>query len=485
LPQRQLNQEVGIFAVPGRKFTFAYDQDAKTTTVLNVRRELVRGVELLEQQGCVCQVAKWKPQQGKGLDDLIANHDPKAYTKAISTAAPADREKQIHYRTEYNAIARQVRVNNPQAPPELRDAEVYLRAIAKGELKDGDRILSQSDQARSLKDPDQVAAYIELVKANALQLRQQQWELEAAQAKQAADRAKYVAIAQQVRADLGDIPALRLDMEVYLRADASGVAAEPILAQGDHAIALNDPAQVQNYIDHLKLEAPRYRQQQEVEAAQAQPALAPANHGEMAQQTSDRAEFAQPLVETTQETALTRDRAEYERFAQQAKEQLGDIPSEQLDIEVFIRASQHRQDSAQLLMHSPHTQSLADHQAMSGYIEQIKVKAPQYEQQKGVEVSAITETVELLLNTYGKQKADGSWEFKGNTLIFRNTQSETIIRESESGNILYHAKEGRLLIYKPTHTLLERLRLFQDMTNPQQEQQRQEHPTTSQHRRRR
>jgi conjugative relaxase-like TrwC/TraI family protein len=277
LPQRLLNEEMAVFATPGREFRFAYDQDTKASTIRNVRRDMVRGIELLEAQGCICKVINWKPEDGKGLDDLIAHRGSLAYTQAIATANPSDQDKSTHYRTEYTAIARQVRVNYPQATPEFLDAEVYLRAIAKAELKDGDRFLSQSDHARSLKTPEQVQAYVDHIKANVPQIRQQyqdalaakavaeaqqQKELAATQAMEQAkalaqqqpviDRANYEKLAQQVRNQLYNIPPKQFDAFVYKWAQAKGLDGNRILAQSDIASTLKSSREVSGYLKRMK-----------------------------------------------------------------------------------------------------------------------------------------------------------------------------------------------------------------------------------------
>jgi conjugative relaxase-like TrwC/TraI family protein len=258
LPERLLNKEIAIFAAP-RNFTFAFDQDAKTSTIFNVRRELIRGAELLEDKGSSCKIAKWKPELGKGLDDYIANQGPKAYTKALANAEPTDKEKRTYYRTEYNAIARQVKKAHPDISSEALNVEVYIRAIAKGEPKDGDRFLSQSDQARTLKDPEQVTAYIEQVKAAVPAYVRQQREIVAVRAQQAQEqeraRAEYVAIAQQVHNEWGNIPGQRVDIEVYLKVGKNG---DQLLAQSDYARSLSNPDQVKQYIETIYGSAPQY-----------------------------------------------------------------------------------------------------------------------------------------------------------------------------------------------------------------------------------
>jgi conjugative relaxase-like TrwC/TraI family protein len=100
LHRRQLNSEVAVFATPGREFRFAFDADTKATTICNVRRDLVRGIELLEASGAICKVVKWNPSEGKGLDDLIVNKGANAYSLAQQNAIASDRDKRIHYRTQ-------------------------------------------------------------------------------------------------------------------------------------------------------------------------------------------------------------------------------------------------------------------------------------------------------------------------------------------------------------------------------------------------
>ena len=199
LPERQLNEEMAIFATPGRSITFAYDSDSKTSTVFNVRAELVRGLELLEARGSNVKVAKWEPELGKGLDDLITDQGPTAYAVALANAEAAEREKRLYYRTQYNALAREVRKAKPGIAGEALDIEVYLLAITKGELKDGKRFLSQSDHARSLKDPKAVTAYIEHIKASIPQYLQSQ----KVQEQERKDRTRYEELAQSITAELG------------------------------------------------------------------------------------------------------------------------------------------------------------------------------------------------------------------------------------------------------------------------------------------
>jgi hypothetical protein len=108
LPQRQLNEAIAVFATPGREFKFAFDQDIKVSTVMNVRREMVRGIELLEARGCACKVVKWDGNLNKGLDDLIVNQGALAYTQAQINPASCEGEKKAHYRTQYKLLSKTV-----------------------------------------------------------------------------------------------------------------------------------------------------------------------------------------------------------------------------------------------------------------------------------------------------------------------------------------------------------------------------------------
>ena len=169
LPQRQLNEEVAIFAQAGREFRFAYDQDTKPTTICNVRRDMVRGIELLEAQGSTVKVVKWNSEDGKGLDDLIANQGSAAYASAQQQAESGDKDKRIHYRTEYNKLAKKVNQEMGSISVERLDLEVYIRASLKGELADGARVIGESDEVRFLReqDPDLAQHYVGAIASGA------------------------------------------------------------------------------------------------------------------------------------------------------------------------------------------------------------------------------------------------------------------------------------------------------------------------------
>lgn len=165
LPQRQLNEPISVFAQRGREFRFAYDQDSKPNTIRNVRRDLVRGVELLEAKGCTTKIIKWPHEDGKGLDDLIANLGPKAYSIAQRCAVSPARDKQTHYRTEYTTIASKIHSEFGSISPERLNLEVYLKAVQKGDESDGARFVGESDLARSLRkqNPESAEYYVRAI----------------------------------------------------------------------------------------------------------------------------------------------------------------------------------------------------------------------------------------------------------------------------------------------------------------------------------
>jgi hypothetical protein len=79
---------VARFAQPGRKHILAFDQDTKEKTRRQVERALFRFGGLLEASGGTVAVASWKPEQGKGVDDLIVQGGAAAWESAYSEAMP-------------------------------------------------------------------------------------------------------------------------------------------------------------------------------------------------------------------------------------------------------------------------------------------------------------------------------------------------------------------------------------------------------------
>jgi len=78
--------DVAAMAQPGSIHYLAFDQDEKPTTRRNVAIALTRFGQLLEAQGAHVRIVRWHPKQGKGIDDLIANHGPDAFHQAVEKA---------------------------------------------------------------------------------------------------------------------------------------------------------------------------------------------------------------------------------------------------------------------------------------------------------------------------------------------------------------------------------------------------------------
>ncbi|BDM82829.1 MobF family relaxase [Acaryochloris marina] len=157
LPQRELTEYGKALAKPGRQITLAFDQDTKVSSILNVRRDLVRTIELMQTRGVVCKIAQWKPELGKGLDDLIVKAGPKAYNLAIANAVRPDAEIKRHYRTQYNAITKRAIKRFGDIPKERLDMEVYSYCLSPDNgatINDAHRFLSASDHMRSAEPGD-------------------------------------------------------------------------------------------------------------------------------------------------------------------------------------------------------------------------------------------------------------------------------------------------------------------------------------------
>jgi hypothetical protein len=83
---RRLIPDAARFATSGRRFILAFDQDEKGTTQQRVAIALSRLGKLLNQSGCPVSVAIWKPQQGKGVDDLIVQSSAATWQTAYDQA---------------------------------------------------------------------------------------------------------------------------------------------------------------------------------------------------------------------------------------------------------------------------------------------------------------------------------------------------------------------------------------------------------------
>jgi hypothetical protein len=87
----ELIPDLQRFAIPGRKFILAFDQDASAKTRYKVEGALADLSWHLEQMGTIVSIASWDGQDGKckGLDDLIVNAGTEAWDAAYVQAIPA------------------------------------------------------------------------------------------------------------------------------------------------------------------------------------------------------------------------------------------------------------------------------------------------------------------------------------------------------------------------------------------------------------
>ncbi|MGL5082537.1 MAG: plasmid replication protein, CyRepA1 family [Microcoleaceae cyanobacterium] len=91
-------------AVSNRKVYIVFDQDPKLQTVKAVDAAILQLGYLLNAQGCDVNVVTWHPTLGKGVDDLIANHGPEAFTHAYENALPLETWRALSFnRLTYSA----------------------------------------------------------------------------------------------------------------------------------------------------------------------------------------------------------------------------------------------------------------------------------------------------------------------------------------------------------------------------------------------
>lgn len=80
----------------GRRIIIAFDQDTKQTTRRNVTRAArTLSKALLENGATGVDIARWAPQDGKGIDDLIASSNPDDVRILLESAAPMGTQRTI------------------------------------------------------------------------------------------------------------------------------------------------------------------------------------------------------------------------------------------------------------------------------------------------------------------------------------------------------------------------------------------------------
>ena len=85
---RRLIDDLSQFTAADRQIKLAFDQDIKTSTRRRVAVALSRFGMLLEQSTCQVSLVLWRPEQGKGADDLIMANGSDAWDAAYAQAQP-------------------------------------------------------------------------------------------------------------------------------------------------------------------------------------------------------------------------------------------------------------------------------------------------------------------------------------------------------------------------------------------------------------
>ncbi|MEB3227496.1 MAG: DUF3854 domain-containing protein, partial [Synechocystis sp.] len=73
-----------------RHIFIAFDQDTKPKTVQQVNQAIQRLGFLLSQQRCCVKILQWDPQEGKGVDDLIAHQGSTYLDHCVDNALPLE-----------------------------------------------------------------------------------------------------------------------------------------------------------------------------------------------------------------------------------------------------------------------------------------------------------------------------------------------------------------------------------------------------------
>jgi hypothetical protein len=87
---RQLEPRLAKFAVPGRTFVIAYDQETKPESIKSVTRARTTLATTLTGLGCEVKIANWDPSEGKGFDDVAVAHGYDRIKEIIRSATPFD-----------------------------------------------------------------------------------------------------------------------------------------------------------------------------------------------------------------------------------------------------------------------------------------------------------------------------------------------------------------------------------------------------------
>lgn len=83
----KLIPQLEIFTKKRRKIYFAFDNDKKESTRINVRRAIKETAKLFEKAGCKANIISWTGAD-KGVDDFIVNQGAEAFERAYENALP-------------------------------------------------------------------------------------------------------------------------------------------------------------------------------------------------------------------------------------------------------------------------------------------------------------------------------------------------------------------------------------------------------------
>ena len=178
LQRRELHPELAVFAGQGRRVHLAFDQDGKLSTIRNVRRDKVRTGELLRLEGCEVDCVQWKPEEGKGPDDLIVNLGAQAWRQALDHAVPLQWDYEQHYRERYLYLKEQV-LKKEGDPQDLRMLDVAIAVYA--QRPDAVQVIGQSDVIRGLRKKGEIDAARDYMRAIVKEARSLKWKVEQAQ----------------------------------------------------------------------------------------------------------------------------------------------------------------------------------------------------------------------------------------------------------------------------------------------------------------
>ena len=73
-----------------REIYLTFDQESKPNTIKAVNHAIRKLGYLLTQTGCSVKVINWKPEQGKGVDDLLVNQGKKVFDDCYQKAFPLE-----------------------------------------------------------------------------------------------------------------------------------------------------------------------------------------------------------------------------------------------------------------------------------------------------------------------------------------------------------------------------------------------------------